>query len=135
MERWLGAAPSSDAPGAGRSGAEARGARRGLEKKVGGRTEDELKGVRASTLKRLLRSPFSGSPGFKIHLRYIKIHPGYMYSTGYTQDTSRYNRIRIRYAIGNPTPKSRKPHRSRSGGAGLRAGGGVSAVWDREITD
>ena len=28
---------------------------------------------------------------FKIHLRYIKIHPGYMYSTGYTHDTSRYN--------------------------------------------
>ena len=27
-------------------------------------TEDELKGVRASTLKRLLRSPFSGSPGY-----------------------------------------------------------------------
>ena len=29
-----------------------------------GRSTDELKGVRASTLKRLLRSPFSGSPGF-----------------------------------------------------------------------
>ena len=34
--------------------------RTGAQKK-GGRTEDELKGVRASTLKRLLRSPFSGS--------------------------------------------------------------------------
>ena len=32
---------------------------------------------------------------FKIHLRYIKIHPRYMYSTGYTHDTSRYIRIRI----------------------------------------
>ena len=58
MERWLGAAPSSDAPGAGRSGAEARECE--LEKKVNamdGRTH-ELKGVRASTLKMLLRSPF-----------------------------------------------------------------------------
>ena len=34
MERWLGAAPSSDAPGAGRSGAEARV--RVVAKKVGG---------------------------------------------------------------------------------------------------
>ena len=32
---------------------------------------------------------------FKIHLRYIKIHPGYMYSTGYTHDTTGYNKIRI----------------------------------------
>ena len=34
MERWLGAAPSADAPGAGRSGAEAR-AREEAKKKVG----------------------------------------------------------------------------------------------------
>ena len=50
--------------GAGRSGAEARGTQENQEKKVG-RTEDELKGVRASTLKRLLRSPFSGTPGLE----------------------------------------------------------------------
>ena len=48
---------------------------------------------------------------FKIHLRYIMIHPGYMYSTGYTckihagyimiqQDT---------YPIGNPPQNDRNP--------------------------
>ena len=60
MERWLGAAPSSDAPGSRPQrggGARARGGKQGR------RNTDKLKGVRASTLKRLLRSPFSGSPG------------------------------------------------------------------------
>ena len=38
-------------------GARARGGKKGR------RNTDKLKGVRASTLKRLLRSPFSGSPG------------------------------------------------------------------------
>ena len=61
MERWLGAAPSSDAPGAGRSGAEARGRARARGGKKGSTRTHELKGVRASTLKRLLCSPFSGS--------------------------------------------------------------------------
>jgi hypothetical protein len=36
---------------------------------------------------------------FKIHLRYIRIHEGYMYPSGYMQDTCRihagYIRIRI----------------------------------------
>ena len=40
-----------------------RRAEQGEAGQIFGRT-DELKGVRASTLKRLLRSPFSGSPGY-----------------------------------------------------------------------
>ena len=61
MERWLGAAPSS--PGTGRSGAEdARIAR--WQKKVGGRTDARIKGGPSQYPERLLRSPFSGSPGF-----------------------------------------------------------------------
>jgi hypothetical protein len=47
---------------------------------------------------------------FKIHLRYIRIHEGYMYPTGYTQDTSRY--IRIRILITNPPKLDNKPPRS-----------------------
>ena len=48
---------------------------------------------------------------FKIHLRYIRIHEGYMYPSGYTQDTSRY--IRIRILITNPPKLDNKPPRSR----------------------
>ena len=60
VDRWEQLRPPTrlEPAAAGRRRAEQR---RGLEKKVG-RTH-ELKGVRASTLKRLLRSPFSGSPG------------------------------------------------------------------------
>ena len=47
---------------------------------------------------------------FKIHLRYIRIHEGYMYPSGYTQDTSRY--IRIRILITNPPKLDNKPPRS-----------------------
>ena len=43
--------------------AAGRRAEQGEAAQIFGRTH-ELKGVRASTLKRLLRSPFSGSPGF-----------------------------------------------------------------------
>ena len=49
---------------------------------------------------------------FKIHLRYIRIHEGYMYPSGYTQDTSRY--IRIRILITNPPKLDNKPPRSRA---------------------
>ena len=49
---------------------------------------------------------------FKIHLRYIRIHEGYMYPSGYTQDTSRY--IRIRILITNPPKLDNKPPRSPS---------------------
>ena len=48
---------------------------------------------------------------FKIHLRYTKIHPRYVYSTRYTRDTSGY--IRIRILITNPPKLDNKPHRSR----------------------
>jgi hypothetical protein len=48
---------------------------------------------------------------FKIHLRYIRIHEGYMYPSGYTQDTSRY--IRIRILITNSPKLDNKPPRSR----------------------
>ena len=44
---------------------------------------------------------------FKIHLRYIRIHEGYMYPSGYTQDTSQY--IRIRILITNPPKLDNKP--------------------------
>ena len=44
---------------------------------------------------------------FKIHLRYIRIDEGYMYPSGYTQDTSRY--IRIRILITNPPKRDNKP--------------------------
>jgi len=47
---------------------------------------------------------------FKIHLRYIRIHEGYMYPSGYTQDTSRY--IRIRILITTPPKLDNKPPRS-----------------------
>ena len=60
MERWLGAAPSADAPGAGRSGARRRAPRKG--KKVA-RT-NELKGVRASTLKGCCARLFQGPQDF-----------------------------------------------------------------------
>ena len=44
----------------------------------------------STAARRSLDSSTARQPG-------LKIHPGYMYSTGYTQqDTSRYNRIRIR---------------------------------------
>jgi hypothetical protein len=61
MERWLGAAPSSDAPGAGRSGTRRR-AHRAERKKVA-RTHARIKGGPSQYPERLLRSPFSGSPG------------------------------------------------------------------------
>ena len=59
MERWLGATPSSDAPGAGRSGARRR-ALRAERKKKEARSTDELKGVRASTLKGCCARLFQG---------------------------------------------------------------------------
>jgi hypothetical protein len=62
MERWLGAALSSDAPGAGRSGTRRR-AHRAERKKVA-RTDARIKVCPSQYPERLLRSPFSGSPGF-----------------------------------------------------------------------
>ena len=73
---------------------------------------------------------------FKIHLRYIRIHEGYMYPSGYTQDTSRY--IRIRILITNPPKLDNKPPRSQQAARGeclgvgamhlsIRSGGG----WPR----
>jgi hypothetical protein len=59
MERWLGAAPSADAPGAGRSGTRRRALRAERKKKVARRTH-ELKGVRASTLKGCCARLFQG---------------------------------------------------------------------------
>jgi hypothetical protein len=54
----LGAAPSADAPGAGRSGARRRASRKGKK----GRTDTRIKGGPSQYPERLLRSPFSGSP-------------------------------------------------------------------------
>ena len=51
--------------GWGRSGAEARGARRGWTNGWTHARTHELKGIRASTLKRLLRSPFFRVPRIK----------------------------------------------------------------------
>ena len=41
---------------------------------------------------------------FKIHLRYIKIHPGYMYSTGYMQDTCRIHPDTTGYVSDRKSP-------------------------------
>ena len=54
---------------------------------------------------------------FKIHLRYIKIHPGYMYSTGYMQDTCKIHHDTTGYVSDRKSPpqNDRKPPHSRVG--------------------
>ena len=47
---------------------------------------------------------------FKINLRYIKIHPGYMYSTGYMQDTCKIHHDTTGYVSDRKSPQNdRKP--------------------------
>jgi hypothetical protein len=69
MVRWLGAAPSSDAPGTGRSGTRRR-AHRAVRKK---RSDARIKGGPSQYPERLLRSPFSGSPGLNYNLQLINV--------------------------------------------------------------
>ena len=57
----------------------------------------------------------------KIHLRYIRIHSGYVYPSGYMQDTCKIHQDT--YRIGNYTKSYRKQHVTPVGGAGIHTAG------------